>query len=172
MVVHRQVRQQVGAQRHDEHPAGSSGMSDVSLLPRGCSSQKVRRLSRRVSQHFDHIVAGSGLKTTQYSLLSHVVKLGPLRPGALARAMDLDASTLTRNLHPLVAAGWVEVGPGDDERSRAVSATATGRAKHAEAQRHWKRAQASFNERLGVEMVARLHALVDECMARLDETES
>ena len=171
MVVHRQLRQH-DAQRHGAPPAESAGMSDGSLLPRGCSSQKVRRLSRRVSLHFDHVVAGSGLKTTQYSLLSHVVKLGPLRPGTLARAMDLDASTLTRNLRPLVAAGWVEIGPGDDERSRAVSATAAGRAKHAEAQRHWKRAQASFNERLGVEMVARMHALVDECMARLDETEA
>ena len=139
--------------------------------PRGCSSQKVRRLSRRISQHFDHIVAGCGLKTTQYSLLSHVVRLGPLRPGELARAMDLDASTLTRNLQPLVAAGWVEVGPGDDERSRAVAATPAGRAKHAEAQRTWKRAQSAFNERLGVEMVAQLHSVIDACTARLDETE-
>src|SRR5450432_2526384 len=75
--------------------------------PRGCSSQKVRRLSRRIAQHFDHIVADSGLKTTQYSLLTGVVDLGPLRPGELARAMGIDASTLTRNLRPLVDAGWV-----------------------------------------------------------------
>ncbi len=141
------------------------------LSPRGCSSQKVRRLSRRISQHFDHIVAGSGLKTTQYSLLCNVLQLGPLRPGELARAMDLDASTLTRNLQPLVAAGWVAVGKGDDDRSRTVSATPAGRAKHAEAQRTWKRAQVAFNERMGVELVTRLHAVIDDCMARLDETE-
>ena len=160
MVVHTQ-------QRNDARSESRSQLS-----PRGCSSQKVRRLSRRLSQHFDQIVAASGLKTTQYSLLSHVVQLGPLRPGELARAMNLDASTLTRNLRPLVVAGWVEIGPGDDERSRTVSATVAGRAKHAEAQKDWKRAQLAFNDRLGAEMVARLHALVDECMAQLDETES
>ena len=88
---------------------------------RGCSSFKLRQLSRRVSQHYDQIVAAAGLKTTQYSLLSHIVRLGPVRPGELAAAMEMDASTLTRNLQPLVAPGWVEVGPGDDGRSRFVT---------------------------------------------------
>jgi DNA-binding MarR family transcriptional regulator len=136
--------------------------------PRGCSSQKVRVLSRRISQHFDHFVASSGLKTTQYSLLSAIVRLGPLRPGDLARAMNLDASTLTRNLQPLIAAGWVVVGPGNDERSRLVEATRTGRDKRTEAQRAWKRAQLAFNERIGEAAVARLHAVVDDCIARLE----
>jgi DNA-binding MarR family transcriptional regulator len=139
--------------------------------PRGCSSQKVRRLSRRISQHFDRLVAATGLKTTQYSLLSNVAVLGPIRPGELARAMGLDASTLTRNLQPLVAAGWIEIGPGDDERSRAVALTAAGVAKRIEAQRSWKRAQLAFNDRLGVERVGRLHALVEECMDVLDATD-
>jgi DNA-binding MarR family transcriptional regulator len=136
--------------------------------PRGCSSLKVRRLSGRISQHFDRVIAETGLKTTQYALLNHAARLGPIRPGELARAMGIDASTLTRNLQPLVAAGWLLVGRGDDQRSRAVSLTPAGLAKRAEAQRAWKRAQLSFNERLGVDAVARLHALVDECMARLD----
>ena len=42
---------------------------------------------RQVARHYDAEVAKSGLKTTQYSLLSHVLKLGPLRPGDLAQAM-------------------------------------------------------------------------------------
>jgi DNA-binding MarR family transcriptional regulator len=139
--------------------------------PFGCSSQKVRVLSRRISRHFDSIVAGSGLKTTQYSLLSTIVRLGSARPGELARQMNLDASTLTRNLQPLIAAGWATIGPGDDERSRLVAATPTGRDKRAEAQRAWKRAQLEFNERVGEAAVARLHAAVDECMAKLAEDE-
>ena len=135
--------------------------------PRGCTSLRVRRLNRRISQHFDRIVASAGLKTTQYSLLSHVVDLGPLRPGELAELMSLDASTLTRNLQPLVAAGWISVGPGSDERSRLVGATEEGRVKRAEARRAWKRAQLALNERLGAGAVARLHAAVDECLELL-----
>jgi len=151
--------------------AVNAGRETALAAPRGCSSQRVRRLSRRLSQHFDRVVAASGLKTTQYSLLSHVVELGPLRPGELAAAMGLDASTLTRNLQPLVSAGWIAVGPGSDERSRLVTATDAGRAKRVEARRAWKRAQLALNEQLGEDLVARLHAVVDECLEVLDARE-
>ena len=137
--------------------------------PSGCSSFKLRQLSRRVSQHFDHIVGAAGLKTTQYSLLSHVMRLGPVRPGDLATAMEMDASTLTRNLQPLVKLGWLEVGPGDDGRSRFVTLTDAGREKRAEAQREWKRAQLAFNAQIGDARVARLHALIDECLGLMNE---
>ena len=139
--------------------------------PQGCTNLKLRQLSRAVTRHYDAYVAPLGLKNTQYSLLSHVVKLGPLRPGDLARRMRLEASTLTRNLQPLLAQGWLTLGPGDDARSRLVDATEAGRAKRAEAQRAWKQAQIALNERLGAERVAALHTLIDDCLERLDGTE-
>ena len=138
--------------------------------PLGCSSFKLRQLSRRVSQHFDRVVGAAGLKTTQYSLLTHVMQLEPVRPGDLAADMEMDASTLTRNLQPLIAQGWVDVGPGDDGRSRFVTLTAAGRDKRAEAQREWKRAQLAFNDHIGEERVVRLHALIEECLALMNET--
>lgn len=141
----------------------------AAAVPHGCSSQKLRQLSRRVSQHFDHIVAASGLKTTQYSLLSNIVRLEPVQPGDLAAQLEMDASTLTRNLQPLVAQGWVVIGPGNDGRSRFVTATPAGREKRAAAQREWKKAQLAFNARVGEETVVRLHALIDECLARMNE---
>jgi DNA-binding MarR family transcriptional regulator len=142
-------------------------MGVVEVKPQGCTNFKLRQLVRRVSQLYDHQLAGIGLKTTQYSLLSHVLRLGPIRPGDLAAAMTLDASTLTRNLKPLLAAGWLETAPGDDGRSRSVRITAAGRAKRDEAQRHWKAAQQALNAQLGIERVASLHALVDESLALL-----
>jgi DNA-binding MarR family transcriptional regulator len=143
-------------------------MRQADARPQGCTSFKLRQLVRRVSQLYDHELACIGLKTTQYSLLSHVLKLGPVRPGDLAAAMTMDASTLTRNLKPLLVAGWLEVTAGEDGRSRLVHITDAGRAKRAEAQRHWKAAQQRLNLLLGVERVQALHALVDESLARLD----
>ena len=136
--------------------------------PLGCSSFKLRQLSRRVSQHFDHVVGAAGLKTTQYSLLSHVMRLEPVRPSDLASEMEMDASTLTRNPQPLIRAGWLEIGPGDNGRSRCVTLTAAGRDKRAEAQREWKRAQIAFNGLVGEARVARLHELIDECLAEMN----
>ena len=87
------------------------------VKPQGCTNLKLRQLSRVVTRHYDAFVAQTGLKNTQYSLLSHVVLLGPIRPSDLANRMHLDASTLTRNLQPLMAQGWLRQGPGDDARS-------------------------------------------------------
>lgn len=146
-------------------------MADA-VKPQGCTNLKLRQLSRAVTRHYDAYVVPTGLKNTQYSLLSHVVALGPLRPGELAARMKLEPSTLTRNLQPLAAAGWVELGPGEDARSRLVSATEAGRAKRAEAQKAWKQAQLALNARLGEARVAALHTLLDDCLQALDPPEN
>jgi DNA-binding MarR family transcriptional regulator len=136
--------------------------------PRGCTNLKLRQLTRAVTRHYDAYVAPTGLKNTQYSLLSHVVLLGPIQPSDLAARMKLDASTLTRNLQPLLVRGWLELGAGADARSRLVTVTPSGRAKRAEGQRAWKQAQLALNARLGDERVSDLHSLLDECMEQFD----
>jgi DNA-binding MarR family transcriptional regulator len=77
--------------------------------------------------------------------------------------MKVDASTLTRNLRPLLDAGLLLMQPGPDARSRLVSATPAGRDKRQDAQRRWRVAQESLNQRLGAQRVVALHALLDEC---------
>lgn len=140
---------------------------DTAVKPQGCTNLKLRQLMRRVAQHYDAEVGKTGLRGTQYSLLSYAVKLGPVRPVDLARAMKVDASTLTRNLRPLLDAGLLALEPGPDARSRFVTATAAGREKRVEAQRRWRVAQESLNERLGARRVVALHALLDECQELL-----
>ena len=136
---------------------------DTAVKPQGCTNIKLRQLMRRVAHLYDAEVGKSGLRGTQYSLLSYVVKLGPIRLVDLARAMKIDASTLTRNVRPLIDAGWVAMEQGPDARSRLVSATAAGRDKRTEAQRRWRVAQESLNQKLGVQRVLALHALLDQC---------
>lgn len=140
--------------------------------PRGCTNHQLRQLVRRVGQHYDSALAAAGLKTTQYSLLSSVLKLGPLRPGDLAQAMTMEPSTLTRNLKPLVSAGWVTLAPGSDGRSRVVAITPAGQAKRAEAQLHWRRAQDSLNHTLGLPRVMALHQLIQDSLSLLAPVDS
>jgi len=136
--------------------------------PQGCTNLKLRQLMRRVASHYDAELGKTGLKTTQYSLLSYVVKLGPIRAVDLAAQMKMSSSTLSRNLQPLVAAGWLLVSPGVDARSRLISATPEGQAKRTEAQRRWRVAQEGLNQTLGLERVLALHALIDESMDLLN----
>jgi DNA-binding MarR family transcriptional regulator len=142
---------------------------DTAVKPQGCTNLKLRQLMRRVAQHYDAEVGKTGLKGTQYSLLSYVAKLGPIRCVDLAREMKIQASTLTRNLRPLVDAGWLDVETGFDARSRFVTVTDAGREKRQEAQRHWRVAQEALNERLGARRVVALHAVLDECLELLSD---
>lgn len=146
--------------------------SSIATRPQGCTALKLKRLSRLVNRHFDAEVGRVGLKITQYSLLSYVVRLGPLRPVDLAAELGLEPSTLTRNLRPLVEQGWVRIEDGPDARSRSVVATDAGVAKRAEAQRRWRAAQESLNERLGADHVIALHALLDLAGERLQSDDT
>jgi DNA-binding MarR family transcriptional regulator len=147
----------------------SPALQTSAARPQGCTNLKLRQLMRRVAQRYDAEVGQAGLKGTQYSLLSHVVKLGPIRPVDLAASLSIDASTLSRNLQPLIAAGWVTQHAGADARSRLVRATDAGREKRVEAQRRWRIAQEALNAALGPERVIALHALIDEAMRALDD---
>ena len=140
---------------------------DTAVKPQGCTNLKLRQLMRRVAQHYDAEVGKTGLKGTQYSLLSYACKLGPIRPSDLAREMRIDPSTLTRNLRPLIDAGLLQLAPGADRRSRLVSATDEGRDRRQDAQRRWRVAQEGINQILGPRRVVELHGLINECMELL-----
>lgn len=137
--------------------------------PRGCTHFQLRQLSRRLGLLYDAELAAVGLKTTQFSLLSSLLTLGPVRPADLARAMKLEPSTLTRNLQPLLAAGWAAMGPGPDARSRSVRITPAGEALRHQARERWHHAQLQLNATLGEQRVAALHALIQESLTLLAE---
>jgi DNA-binding MarR family transcriptional regulator len=141
----------------------------TNLKPQGCTNLKLRQLGRMVTRHYDYYLAAVGLKNTQFALLSHVVKLGPIRPSDLARCMQMDASTLTRNLQPMAAQGWLTIGMGEDARSRLIAVTHEGQEMRAKGQRAWKEAQLALNGLLGVERVFALHELLDSSISTLDK---
>lgn len=150
-------------------PKSVASGADSPPRVQGCTNLKLRQLGRTVSRHYEAHLAGSGLRITQYSLLSAVVKLGPVGFSELASVLRVDGSTLSRNLQPLIDQGLVEVRAGEaDARSRVALPTAAGQARRAEAQRAWKQAQLALNERLGTQRVAALHGLIDESLALLE----
>ena len=155
-----------------ENPISQPATDWGTSTPQGCTNFQLRQLMRRVSQHYDNEMSQIGLKTTQYSLLSHIVKLGPIRPGELAVAMKMEPSTLTRNLKPLIHEGWVGLAAGADGRSRSITITDSGRQKRTEAQRRWKVAQLGLNQTLGVGRVVALHTLIQESLELLKPIEA
>lgn len=132
----------------------------------GCTCFELRKLTRTVSRLYDQQLAVEGLKTTQYSLLMHV-KYEAMAVTPLAAVLGIERTTLTRNLKPLLEAGWVTLEAGADPRQRIVTITAMGRDKARAGRRAWRRAQDALERTLGLDVVRALHAQIDSLHARL-----
>jgi len=107
------------------------------------------------------------LRGTQFSLLSNLLVLQTPALSVLAEAMDMERTTLTRNLRPLITAGWVTVQPGASARRREARLTPIGRAKWEQGKSLWRLGQNALNASLGEAEVARLHQMVDQCLPLL-----
>jgi DNA-binding MarR family transcriptional regulator len=146
-------------------PASSGKTSSAtSLVDRSeCTCFHVRKLARRVTQFYDRALASCGLRVTQYSLLSQLAAHGSLPMKVLADLLDMDRTTLTRNLKPLIDAKLVALArSAADARVRTVVLTAAGRARRAAAHRIWRRAQNAVDLALGDARVTALHRQLDE----------
>jgi len=122
----------------------------------------LRRLARVTTQWYDQALAGSGLKVTQYSLLCAIEREQPVAVSALAEEVDLDRTTLARNLAPLERGGLIALAAGDDKRVTLVSLTARGRAAIARARPAWEQAQDRMVRRIGADRLVVLRQLVRE----------
>lgn len=133
----------------------------------GCTCFRLRRATRRATQIYDRHLQECGLRITQYSLLMQLRSRGPETVSQLADAMAMDRTTLTRNLKPLERAGLISAARGRDRRSRTLSLSDEGERQLSVARPLWQRAQDEVNARLGADMVAELHRLLDDSSRRL-----
>jgi DNA-binding MarR family transcriptional regulator len=135
-----------------------------------CLCNALRQATRAVSRLYDEELRGVGLRTTQYSLLRCLGQAGEVRQRDLGGLTSLDETTLTRNLRPLIDAGWVAIRPGEDRREKLVRLTDAGRALLQEARPAWERAQDRLRSRLPKETWAGLLNLLPELTRLADAT--
>jgi DNA-binding MarR family transcriptional regulator len=141
-------------------------MTELLEKPLGCTCFKLRKLTRAMSRLYDQHLATVGLKTTQYSVLANAARAA-LPVAELADLLGVERTTLTRNLKPLVDAGWLQLNPGADSRQRIVTITADGRAKVEQAYVAWRRAQTEFETLMGRDTVRALHQQLQSTMDQL-----
>jgi DNA-binding MarR family transcriptional regulator len=139
------------------------------LVASPCLCNALRQASRAVSRVYDEELRRVGLRTTQYSLLRYLQHCGEVRQRDLGALTSLDETTLTRNLRPLIDAGWVAVHAGEDRREKLVSLTAAGAAKITEARPAWERAQGRMRSRLPKADWSSLLGILPELTRMADE---
>jgi DNA-binding MarR family transcriptional regulator len=124
-----------------------------------CLCLASRRAARALTRAFDRRLRPHGIRTTQFSILTMLLVRGPLPVGELAEHLGVERTTLTRNLALIEEAGWVDIRPGEDARSRVVAATKKARAAVTAALPAWRKAQQAAAAAVGRGGVEALHAL-------------
>src|SRR6516165_12611931 len=131
--------------------------------PEECTCLAVRQAARRVTQFYDQFLASAGLRTTQFSILAKLQRLGERSINELAAEMVMDRTTLGRNVLPLEREGLISIEPGrTDRRSKTVKLTPEGRKRLDEARERWRAAQAGFARAFGKERTVLLRSLLRE----------
>ena len=135
-----------------------------------CHCAALRQATRQVTQLYDTALADTGLRVTQYSLLSALSRRGPSTVQELAGELVMDRSTLGHNLRPLERDGLVALGvDATDKRAKRLSLTAAGKQRLNAARPAWQKAQADFEARFGKPEAEVLRSLLSQAVASTRE---
>src|SRR5258708_5284904 len=121
----------------------------IDTIARTCIAVRLRRLNRVVTNFYDDALRPLGLKVSQLNLLIVTAKLGLARPAQVCDILQLDTSTLSRNVDRMRAKGWLEVVPDEDARTQPFQLTPQGRRLIEKAVPAWEDAQRHATALLG-----------------------
>src|SRR5271156_5413561 len=131
--------------------------SSIETIARTCIAVRLRLLNRVVTNFYDDALRPLGLKVSQLNLLIVTAKLGLARPAQVCDILQLDTSTLSRNVERMRKKGWLEVVPEEDARAQPFRLTPQGKRLIEKAIPAWEEAQLQATELLGDEGIALLN---------------
>ena len=124
-----------------------------------CFCLASRQAARRITRLYDSRMQPSGIRATQFTVLSQLMLRGEMPIGKLASILGMERTTLTRNLALLEQQRWISIKAGDDPRSRMIAITAQGRGMVRRGFPYWSKAQAEVGKMLGADGQAALKVL-------------
>jgi DNA-binding MarR family transcriptional regulator len=131
-----------------------SETSAIDAIARNCIAVRLRLMNRVVTSLYDDALRPIGLKVSQLNILVVTAKLGLARPAQVCDILQLDTSTLSRNVERMRAHGWLEVVHEEDARLQPFRLTPQGRRLIERAIPAWEKAQRQATELLGKEGIA------------------
>jgi DNA-binding MarR family transcriptional regulator len=128
----------------------------IDTIARTCIAVRLRALNRVVTNLYDAALRPLGLKVSQLNILVVTAKLGLARPSQVCDLLQLDVSTLSRNVERMRAQDWLDVVPGKDARTQSFRLTAQGKRLLERAIPAWEKGQQQAKAMLGAELVTAL----------------
>jgi DNA-binding MarR family transcriptional regulator len=125
----------------------------------GCFCLASRQAARKITRLYDSCMQPSGIRATQFTILSQLMLRGEMPVGKLAGILGMERTTLTRNLALLEGERWISTRPGEDPRARMIAITPQGRGIVRRSFPYWSKAQAQAGKLLGADGQAALKVL-------------
>ena len=137
--------------------------TSIDTIAKTCIAVRLRLMNRVVTNFYDDALRPLGLKVSQLNILIVTAKLGLARPTQIGEILQLDKSTLSRNLERMRAHGLLDVVPEEEARAQPFRLTSQGKRLIEKAIPAWEQAQRQAVELLGDEGIA----LLDKAAKRL-----
>jgi len=151
----------LAAGRRNARAVKEAGAREVGrLIASQCVAVRVRRLGRVITRIYDAALAKHGINIAQLNLLAAIAVAERARPSDLTRLLDVEKSTMSRNLKGMEALGWVRSNPNMPRRGRRLSLTPAGSRMLVEMRAVWAKAQATALAELGQRSFAQPHKLL------------
>jgi DNA-binding MarR family transcriptional regulator len=125
-----------------------------------CIASRVRQLSRIITRLYDDAMRPLGITASQFTLLTQLGQQDGITAVEIGFSLDIEKSTLSRNLKRLLALGMIEMDPPAGRRGRGLHLTPKGQLAIKEAYPVWKEAQQRALGIMGADCRATLDRLL------------
>ena len=139
----------------------------INAIASECLAVRIRLLNRTVTNIFDAALRPLGVKVSQLNVLMVVAKRGPSSPGDVARRLNMEKSTLSRNVERMRTRGWLKVSQGDSGRKQVLELGPLGCKLIEKSLPFWKKAQAQTEAMLGQQGARSIHGAANTVWAQL-----
>lgn len=127
-----------------------------------CIATRVRQLSRIITRVYDDALRPLGITASQFTLLTQLAQQDGITAVEIGTELDIEKSTLSRNLKRLLALGHLTMDPPAGRRGRGLHLTPKGQDVIQKAYPVWKEAQTKAVRTLGPDSRTTLDGLVSQ----------
>jgi DNA-binding MarR family transcriptional regulator len=135
--------------------------SVAELIAGQCLAGRVRLLSRTITGIFDEALRPLGLTAGQLNMLVMITLGGPLSPGELARGLNMEKSTMSRNIERMRKQGWIRVEAGESANQKELAVSTKGQKLLHKCLPPWQAAQNRTRELIGAQNMRSLQRTAD-----------
>ncbi len=148
-------------ERPQTEQSANANISDIAETTSAtCLATRVRQLSRIITRLYDDAMRPLGITASQYTLLAQLASRDGITAVEIGHELDIEKSTLSRNLKRLLALGMIIMDPPAGRRGRGLHLTPKGQVVLKDAYPVWQAAQARSVAVMGVDTRAKLDDLL------------